>query len=78
MKTEIIKKNPIEQMIKEELRKHGRNMQISASYYEAIEEEVKRLVKKLIKLSIENTTPEEKRLMKKHIENIIDQVKNQL
>lgn len=74
MKTEIIKKTPIEQMIKEELKKHGRNMQISASYYEAIEEEVKRLVKKLIEYSIENTAPDEKRLMKKHIENILDKL----
>lgn len=73
MKTEIIKKSPVEEMIKEELKKHGKSMQISTSYYEALEEEVMKLLKTLITKSIENTKPEEKRLMKKHIERILEE-----
>lgn len=73
MKTEIIKKSPVEQMIKEELKKYGKYMQISSSYYEALEEEVKRLLKKLISKSIANTQPDEKRLMRKHIERALSE-----
>lgn len=73
MKTEIIKKAPVEEMIKQELKKQKKTMQISSNYYEILDEEVKRLLKKLIQKSIKNTKPEEKRLMRKHIERILNQ-----